>query len=121
MPVPCHGTPWHLPMNPSRRTPSSGRPAARFAASSAGCFLLGLTAGRWLAQRAQQELKTVQANRQIVQHAHEAIISADAANVVVMANPAAAQVFGTSVDDMIGSPLGRFIDSGAGVDEGPAE
>jgi PAS domain S-box-containing protein len=80
-----------------------------------------LTAGRWLSQRTQQELKTVQANRQIVQHAHEAIISADAANIVVMANPAAAQLFGTSVEDMIGSPLGRFIDSGVQGEDGPAE
>ncbi len=63
----------------------------------------------------------MQANRQIVQHAHEAIISADTANVVVMANPAAAQLFGTSVEDMIGSPLGRFIDGGDHAEDGPAE
>jgi PAS domain S-box-containing protein len=104
-------------MNLSRRTRPSGRPVLW----SAACFLVGATVGRWLTQRAQQELKTVQANRQIVQHAHEAIISADAANVVVMANPAAAQLFGTSVEDMIGSPLGRFIDGGDHGEDGPAE
>ena len=59
-------------------------------------------------------------SRQIVQHANEAIISADAANVIVMANPAAAQLFGTRIEDMVGSPLARYIDGGATLSPEPA-
>jgi PAS domain S-box-containing protein len=60
------------------------------------------------------EPETVQASRQIVNHVSEAIISADQSNTIVMANPAAAALFGTSVERMVGSPLGHYI-------EGPAE
>ena len=50
------------------------------------------------------------ASRQIVHQASEAIISADDANTIVMANLAAAALFGTSVERMIGSPLARYLD-----------
>ena len=63
---------------------------------------------------AQGELEIVPASRQIVNHVSEAIISADQSNTIVMANPAAAALFGTTVDQMVGSPLGRYI-------EGPAD
>jgi len=56
----------------------------------------------------------VPASRQTVNHVSEAIISADQSNTIVMANPAAAALFGTAVDRMVGSPLGRYI-------EGPAD
>jgi len=92
-------------MNPSRRLRASGRPAV----SKLALFLLGLAAGYRLGRRAQQEPDTVPASRQIVHHASEAIISADLANTIVMANPAAASLFGTSVQQMLGSPLGRYI------------
>ena len=54
------------------------------------------------------------ASRQIVNHVSEAIISADRANTIVMANPAAAALFGTSVEQMVGSPLGRYLEEPAG-------
>jgi len=45
----------------------------------------------------------------IIHHASEAIISTDDANTIVMANPSAAAMFGTSIDDMQGSALRRFL------------
>jgi len=57
----------------------------------------------------------VPASRQIVNHVSEAIISADQSNIIVMANPAAAALFGTTVDEMVGSPLGRYIEGPAGM------
>jgi PAS domain S-box-containing protein len=59
----------------------------------------------------------VPASRQIVNHVSEAIISADRANTIVMANPAAAALFGTSVEQMVGSPLGRYIEEAPGAGE----
>ena len=50
------------------------------------------------------------ASRQIVHHASEAIISADLANTIITANPAAATLFGTSVEQMLGSQLDRYIE-----------
>jgi PAS domain S-box-containing protein len=68
------------------------------------------------AQRvAQWEPETVPASRQIVNHVSEAIISADQSNIIVMANPAAAALFGTTVDEMVGSPLSRYIEAPADI------
>ncbi|MCS0633010.1 PAS domain-containing sensor histidine kinase [Telluria mixta] len=86
-----------------RRSRASGR--------SAAWLLAGFAAGYWLGRRFRQELETVQANRQIVNHVSEAIISADQSNTIVMANPAAAALFGTTVEQMVGSPLERYIES----------
>lgn len=58
----------------------------------------------------------MQASRQIVNQVSEAIISADQSNTIVMANPAAATLFGTSVEHMVGRPLGQYIE--APVDAG---
>jgi PAS domain S-box-containing protein len=93
-------------MKRPRRSRVSGR--------SAAWFLTGFAAGCWLGRRIHMEPETVQASRQIVNHVSEAIISADQSNTIVMANPAAAALFGTSVERMVGSPLGHYI-------EGPAE
>src|SRR5690242_20819362 len=84
---------------------------SRVSGSSAAWFLAGFAAGCWLGRRIQREPETVQASRQIVNHVSEAIISADQSNTIVMANPAAAALFGTSVEQMVGSPLGRYIES----------
>ena len=70
---------------------------------------LGLAGGyalaRWPARaRALHEHGDV-----IIQHASEAIISANDDNIIVMANPSAAAMFGTNVDDMQGSALRRFL------------
>jgi PAS domain S-box-containing protein len=85
----------------------------RVASRAAAWFLAGFATGHWLGRRTQGEPDTVQASRQIVNHVSEAIISADHANIIVMANPAAAALFGTTVDQMVGSPLGRFIEAPA--------
>jgi PAS domain S-box-containing protein len=56
----------------------------------------------------------------IIHHASEAIISTDDANTIVMANPSAAAMFGTSVDDMQGSALRRFLTPEPVIGDGPA-
>ena len=56
----------------------------------------------------------------IIHHASEAIISTDDANTIVMANPSAAAMFGTSVDDMRGSALRRFVTPEPVTGDGPA-
>jgi PAS domain S-box-containing protein len=53
----------------------------------------------------------VQDSRQIVDNASDAIVSADGSYTIVMANPAAAALFGTTVEAMVGSPLERYIES----------
>jgi PAS domain S-box-containing protein len=55
----------------------------------------------------------------IIQHASEAIISINDANAIVMANPSAAAMFGTTVDDMQGSQIARFINPQPGAADGP--
>jgi PAS domain S-box-containing protein len=90
----------------------------RSTAWAATCFLMGLAAGLRLGRQSPGEPDTVPASRQIVQDANEAIVSADGSYTIVMANPAAAALFGTSVDAMVGSPLARWIESArAGPDE----
>jgi len=86
----------------------------RVAGRAAAWFLAGFATGYWLGRRIKREPDTVPASRQNVNHVSEAIISADQSNTIVMANPAAAALFGTTVDQMVGSPLGRYI-------EGPAD
>ncbi|WP_075795362.1 PAS domain-containing sensor histidine kinase [Massilia putida] len=96
----------------------------RVSGRSAAWFLTGFAAGCWLGRRIIGESETVQASRQIVNHVSEAIISADQSNTIVMANPAAAALFGTSVDRMVGSPLGHYIEApaeGAGAAAEPVD
>jgi PAS domain S-box-containing protein len=83
----------------------------RSTAWAATCFLIGLAAGRRLGCGSPGDSDTVPASRQIVHHANDAIVSADGSYTIVMANPAAAALFGTTVEAMIGSPLARFIES----------
>jgi PAS domain S-box-containing protein len=84
---------------------------------AATCFLLGLAAGRRLGRDTPGEPDTVQDGRQIVDNAGDAIVSADGNHTIVMANPAAASLFGTTVEAMIGSQLERYIES-AMVEDG---
>lgn len=86
----------------------------RVSGKAAAWLFTGLAAGYWLGRRFREEPQTVPASRQIVNHVSEAIISADQSNTIVMANPAAATLFGTSVEQMVGSPLGRYIESPEG-------
>lgn len=78
---------------------------------AATCFLMGLAVGRRLGGQSPGDLDTVPASRQIVHDANDAIVSADGSYTIVMANPAAAALFGTTVDAMVGSPLARWIES----------
>lgn len=116
-------------MNQSRRPRSSGWPASRPAtprrlsrtATLASGFALGFAASLLLGRRRRQEPDTVPASHQFLNHASEAIISADLSNIIVMANPAAAQLFDTSVEQMVGSPLGRYIEAPADLIQEPAD
>ncbi len=78
-------------------------------------LVLGLIGGHALA-RSQRAMRLAHEHGDdIIQHASDAIISTDAANTIVMANPSAAAMFATTVEDMQGSPLGRFINPQPGV------
>lgn len=50
-------------------------------------------------------------SRRILHSANDAILSVDHDTTILMANPAAARMFGTGVADMQGSRLARFIDT----------
>jgi PAS domain S-box-containing protein len=86
------------------------RQRLRSTGRAATCFLLGFAASRLLGRHALRESDTVPASRQI-HHASDAIISANGSNTIVTANPAAAALFGTTVEDMLGSPLTRYIEA----------
>jgi PAS domain S-box-containing protein len=83
----------------------------RSTAWAAACFLLGLAAGRGLGCKHPGDRGTVQDSRQIVDNASDAIVSADGSYIIVTANPAAASLFGTTVEAMVGSPLTRYVES----------
>src|SRR5471032_2553688 len=51
-------------------------------------------------------------SRNIIQNASDAIISTDETQRIVLANPSAAAMFGTTVQAMQGAPLRQFIPSG---------
>ncbi len=74
-------------------------------------MLIGIAAGRRLGCPPAKDPDTVPASRQIVHDANDAIVSADGSYTIVMANPAAAALFGTTVDAMVGSPLAHWIES----------
>ena len=66
----------------------------------------GAAAGFALARRAPPKLDHGDA---IIAHAAEAIISTDHAGEILIANDAAAALFGTSADAMSGMPLARYL------------
>ena len=86
-----------------QRTTRRGRGAAMFA--------LGFLGGHLVSRLDTDSRGDVPArhSRRIVDNAGEAIISADEFSRVVLANPAAAAMFGVSVGQMLGQPLGNFI------------
>jgi PAS domain S-box-containing protein len=86
------------------------RQRLRSTAWAAIWFLAGFAAGRRLGRHSPGDLDTVPASRQIVHDANDAIVSTDGNYRIVMANPAAAALFGTTVDEMVGSPLTRYIE-----------
>lgn len=86
-------------------------------------FVLGLMTGalvgRPRADTAPEPL--VRHSREIVNNASDAIISADENSVVVLANPAAAAMFSTTVTEMQGRPLSHYIRAAAGVGHTPPD
>jgi PAS domain S-box-containing protein len=74
-------------------------------------FALGIVVGRLLGRRkhAPAPPSTSARSHQIIFGASEAIISADAGQRIVAVNPSAAAMFGTTVREMHGSLLNRFI------------
>jgi len=85
--------------------------SARARGRSLAMFALGLLGGRWLARFDTDGAGDVPGrhSRRIVHHASEAIIAADETSRIVLANPAAADMFGVTLAQMQGSLLGRFI------------
>ena len=80
--------------------------------------LLAITAAAgaaWLAQLVLRPLlyplgrKSWRRSRGIIQHASDAIIITDERQSILQANPAAAAMFGVTIDDMQGAPLNAFI------------
>jgi PAS domain S-box-containing protein len=65
----------------------------------------GLVFGRALARSAARESRS----GDIIAHAHEAIIATNAEQHIVLANPAAAAMFATTIAAMLGKRLDQFI------------
>jgi PAS domain S-box-containing protein len=84
---------------------------ARSRGRSLAMFVLGFLGGRLLGHFDADGTGDgpTRHSRRIVHTAGEAIISADEQSRIVLANPAAASMFGVSVQQMEGSPLSRFI------------
>ena len=97
----------------------SARPRGRGLAM----FVLGVLGGRLLARLDGEGPADAPArhSRRIVHNAGEAIIAADETSRIVLANPAAASMFGVTVQQMEGSPLARFIAAPAAKDAGPLD
>jgi PAS domain S-box-containing protein len=97
----------------------SARPRGRGLAM----FALGLLAGRWLARFDADGASDAPSrhSRRIVHNAGEAIIAADETSRIVLANPAAAAMFGVTAQQMQGRPLSRFIQAPAADVENPLE
>jgi PAS domain S-box-containing protein len=99
------------------------KPSSRKHGCSPAMLLLGFMAGFLAARRVREPAPEpgVADERRIVHNASDAIISADDENVIVMANPAAADMFSTTVADMRGQPLARFIRAPGGHDAAPPD
>jgi PAS domain S-box-containing protein len=106
-------------MSDKRPTHSRGRSAAMLA--------LGFVGGLITARRPHEPSPepasepSIGHSRRIVYNASDAIISVDAHNTVLMANPAAAAMFATTVAGMRGKPLSQFIRAPDGHGETPPD
>ena len=78
---------------------------------------IGAAAGFALARR--EHKRRAPDGNGIIAHASEAIISTDNSNTILMANPSAAAMFATTVDDMLGAPLARFLSPAPVGADGP--
>ncbi len=86
--------------------------SSRFLSWGPVMFVLGLLGGRFFARaRAHNHWPRFARShsRDIIQNASEAIISTDASQIIVLANPSAAAMFSTTVEEMQGSALSKFI------------
>lgn len=89
---------------------------------SAAMFALGLLGGHLIARLdTGSQNDTPTRHSRIVDNAGEAIISADEFSRVVLANPAAAAMFGVSVAQMLGQPLSHFIRAPADAAHSPLD
>ncbi len=97
----------------------SARPRGRGLAMLALGFLGGRLAARFDGDGAADA--PASQSRRIVHNAGEAIIGADEGSRIVLANPAAARMFGVTVQELEGSPLSRFVLAPATNQSGPLE
>ena len=84
----------------------------RFRPWSPVVFALGFVGGQVLARALARNRGPSFArshSRDIIYNASEAIISTDEAQIIVLANPSAAAMFATTVSDMQGKALSKFI------------
>ncbi len=80
----------------------------------------GLLAGHALGRRHRRSRMAHEHGDDIIQHASEAIISTDDTNTIVLANPSAAAMFATTVEEMRGRPLGAYLTPEPVTSDGPA-
>jgi PAS domain S-box-containing protein len=81
---------------------------------------LGVLCAPMLLRLLATRQRNTERSRAIIRAASEAIITTDASHTIVAANPSAARMFATSVADMQGSALSRFILQQAGSPALPA-
>jgi len=89
----------------------------------AAIFALGLLGGHLISRLNADHHSDSPArhSRRIIDNAGEAIISADEFSRIVLANPAAAAMFGVSTAQMLGEPLARFIRAPANASHSPLD
>jgi PAS domain S-box-containing protein len=80
----------------------------------------GLFAGHALGRRHRRFRMAHEHGDDIIEHATDAIISTDDSNTIVLANPSAAAMFGTTVEAMKGRPLGAYLSPAPATGDGPA-
>ena len=80
---------------------------------------IGVAAGRALASRPRARVAREHGD-DIIAHASEAIISTDDSNTITMVNLSAAAMFATTIDAMLGRPLGRYLTPAPTTHDGPA-
>jgi PAS domain S-box-containing protein len=81
---------------------------------------LALLGGHALGRRQRSAPIAHEHGDDIIQHASEAIISTNDSNIIVLANPSAAAMFATTVEEMQGSPVGRYLTPQPPAVDGPA-
>ncbi|WP_020653457.1 PAS domain-containing sensor histidine kinase [Massilia niastensis] len=96
-------------ITPQRRFRRRIPPPAALVAGFLGGYCAGHLAAALRRARAQRRPARDLDGRRIVHNASDAILSVDRQTTILLANPAAAHMFGTSVAAMQGSLLARYI------------